>query len=614
MAKPMLPDTDDLEEQSGGRKIHVRELRRLLSLLCAHPGLLWGGLALVLLATGAALLEPRLFGYAIDEAIIPRNEPKLVQLAIIFLGVECVRVASMIGQGYLFTLLGQRVMQELRLALLSHLQRLPMSLFDRTPAGKLVTRVTNDIGSLAEMFSAGFVTIVTNILTVVGILVWLFLLDAKLALVAMAIFPVLVGFSVYFSARLRVAYREARSRLSSLNAFLAENIMGMRVVQLFVRESRQLDRFARVNESYTDAQIGTVRVFAFFQPSITWASGIAMAAVVAIGGLRAYQGEMPVGVLVAFFAYVLTVFQPIREIADKWNLFLSGMASAERIFSILDWPVEGQSEGESSRELCPVRREQLASLRGEIVFENVWFAYLDEQWVLKDFSIRISAGSRVGVAGHTGAGKSTLISLLLRFYEPQKGRILLDGRDLREYDRRELRARIGMIQQDVFLFSGSLRENVDLFREGVVQGELPPGLAEKELYERGVNLSLGERQRLAFYRARATRPDLWILDEATANVDSSTEQEISSLLRAEGAGRTQILVAHRLATIRDADLVLVLHHGRLVEQGRHEELMSRRGLYARMVELQRIEGRVREVSGSAGAQERVESGTSPGPA
>jgi ATP-binding cassette subfamily B protein len=615
MAKPSLPDTDDLEEQSGGRKIQARELRRLLGLLCAHPGLLWSGFGLVLLATGAALLEPRLFGYAIDEAIIPRNEPKLVQLAIIFLAVECVRVASMIGQGYLFTLLGQRVMQELRLALLSHLQRLPMSLYDRTPAGRLVTRVTNDIGSLAEMFSAGFVTIVTNILTVVGILVWLFLLDAKLALVAMAIFPVLVGFAVYFSARLRVAYREARSRLSSLNAFLAENIMGMRVVQLFVRESRQLERFGRVNESYTDAQIGTVRVFAFFQPSITWASGIAMAAVVAIGGLRAYEGEMPVGVLVAFFAYVLTVFQPIREIADKWNLFLSGMASAERIFSILDWPVEGQSEASAKHdELRPVHRDQLPSLRGEIVFENVSFAYLDEQWVLKDFSVRIAAGSRVGVVGHTGAGKSTLISLLLRFYEPQKGRILLDGRDLREYDRRELRARIGMIQQDVFLFSGSLRENVDLFRDGVVQSDLPPGLAEKELYERGVNLSMGERQRLAFYRARAARPDLWILDEATANVDSSTEQELSSLLRAEASGRTQILVAHRLATIRDADLVLVLHHGQLVEHGRHEELMSMRGLYAKMVELQRIEGRVREATSSTGAQERVESGTSPGPA
>jgi ATP-binding cassette subfamily B protein len=352
-----------------------------------------------------------------------------------------------------------------------------------------------------------------------------------------------------------------------------------------------------------------------------------MAAVVAVGGLRAYQGEMPVGVLVAFFAYVLTVFQPIREIADKWNLFLSGMASAERIFSILDWPVEDQKQpampGRSGKglpsrrlshdQLRPIHRDGLPALRGEIVFENVWFAYVDEQWVLQDFSCRISAGSRVGVVGHTGAGKSTLISLLLRFYEPGRGRILLDGRDLRDYDRRELRARIGMIQQDVFLFSGSLRENIDLFRDDVSVVELPPGLAEKELYERGVNLSMGERQRLAFYRARAAKPDFWILDEATANVDSSTEQEISSLLRSEASGRTQILVAHRLATIRDADLILVLHQGQLLESGTHDELMAARGLYSKMVELQRIEGRVRAAAAVPG-QDRVVSGVSPGPA
>ena len=616
MAKPAFAEIDDLEEQSGRRVVRGREFRRILKLLRAHPGLLWGGLFLVLLATGAALFEPRIFGYAIDEAILPRDEPRLVRLAVLFLVVECVRMAATIGQGYLFTLLGQRVMQELRLALLAHLQRLPVSLHDRVPAGKLITRVTNDIASLAEMFSAGFVTIVANVLTVLGILAWLLVLDFRLALAAMAIFPVLIGFAIYFSAKLRVAYRDARSRLSAVNAFLAENIMGMRVVQLFVREERQMHRFHRVNEAYTEAQIGSVRVFAFFQPSITWASGIAMAAVVAWGGVRAHEGAMPVGVLVAFFAYVLTAFQPIREIADKWNLFLSGMASAERIFSILDW----ETEDSGAKALEPVRRDSLPRIRGEIVFENVWFAYVDEQWVLRDFCCRIEPGSRVGVVGHTGAGKSTLISLLLRFYEPTKGRILLDGRDLREYDRRELRARIGMIQQDVFIFSGSLRDNVALFREGAGSIELPAGLAEKELFERGVNLSMGERQRLAFHRARSATPDLWILDEATANVDSRTEQEISSLLRQDAPGRTQILVAHRLATIRDADQILVLHHGQLVESGRHDELLRGGGLYAKMVELQKIEGRVRDAlvaeGGPEGAsvQARVESGTSPRPA
>ncbi|MBU6374465.1 MAG: ABC transporter ATP-binding protein/permease [Bdellovibrionales bacterium] len=607
-----LLESEDLEEQSGRVQLRGQEVARLFRLLGGHPGPLWIGILLMFLATGAALLEPRLFGYAIDDAIIPKNESRLFQLTLIYFGVQVLRVLTTIGQGYFFTLLGQRVMQELRQSLLTHLQRLPVSLYDRTPAGRLVTRVTNDIGSLAEMFSAGFATIITNVLTVLGILIWLFILDFQLALVAMAIFPILAGFSIYFSARLRIAYREARNRLSALNSFLAENIMGMRVVQLFARESRQFARFEQVNARYTSAQIESIHVFAYFQPAITWASGISMTAVVAVGGYRAYHGDLAVGVLVAFFAYVLTAFQPLREIADKWNLFLSGMASAERIFSILDWPVEDEARGS----LTVIDRSKLPAIRGEIIFENVWFAYSDENWVIRDLSCRIDPGARVGIVGHTGAGKSTIISLLLRFYEPNRGRILLDGRDLRSFDRRELRARLGMIQQEVFLFSGSLHENVTLFREGLEgSAEIPLGLQEKDLYERGVNLSMGERQRLAFYRARAAKPDLWILDEATANVDSTTEQEISALLRQESLGRTQILVAHRLATIRDADLILVLHHGQLVEQGSHDQLMKIQGVYSKMVELQRIEGKAQSAEGQRrDSDQRVGSSVPSGPA
>jgi ATP-binding cassette subfamily B protein len=597
----------ELEESTGG-SLRGRELGKLLRYLCAYPALLWGGFFLVLLATAASLLEPRLFGFAIDEAIIPASESRLATLVGVFLGVELIRVLAMIGQSYCFTLLGQRVMQDLRMALLSRLQSLPVATFDKNPAGKLVTRVTNDISSLAEMFSAGFVTIVTNLLTVLGTLIWLLILDSRLALVSLAVFPVLVGFSVYFSSQLRVAYREARSRLSGLNSFLAENIMGIRIVQLFTRETRQLERFGRVNEAYTQAQIGAVRVFAFFQPSITWASGIAVAVAIGVGGSRAYRGEIPVGVLVAFLTYVFAVFQPIREIADKWNLFLSGMASAERIFSILQWPIEHEGAADAA---LVVNRSKLPSLRGEIEFQDVWFSYVPDHWVLQGVSFRISAGARVGIVGHTGAGKSTIISLLMRFYDPQRGRILLDGRDLREYDRRELRARIGWIQQEVFLFSGSMRENLELFRvttsdQPVV---LPEGLVDQELYERGVNLSMGQRQRLAFYRARLSEPDLWILDEATAHVDSTTEQELSSLLRHDAAGKTQILVAHRLSTIRDADQILVLHQGRLVEQGRHHELVARGEIYAKLVELQSFEER--QAAHSAQTREGVEAPSSP---
>lgn len=579
-------DWDHLIEGSSSRA-STREFRRLLGYLSRHRPLFWGGVLLILAATAAGLLEPRLFGYAVDEAVIPKDLGRLQKLALAFLGVEIVRVLATVGQSLIFTLLGQRVMQDLRQELLSHLQRLPVTTFDQNPAGRLVTRVTNDIGSLAEMFSAGFVTILVNILTVAGIVGWLFVLDSKLALLSLVIFPFLLGASVYFSGKLRVAYREARARLSAFNASLAENLMGMKVVQLFGREKRQLERLAAINESYAQAQIGSVRVFAFFQPSITWATGISMALVIAYGGrkamLPASEGGIAPGVLVAFFAYVLTIFQPIREIADKWNLFLSGMASAERIFSILDWPVE----------MKPFESHLPApgTLKGDLRFEGVWFAYDTENWVLKDFSLHIRPGMKVGVVGHTGAGKSTLVSLLLRFYEPQRGRILVDGRDIREWDRRVLRSRIGMIQQDVFLFSGSIAENITLFKPGVDEAVDLSGFASRgELYERGVNLSMGERQRIAFMRAKASEPDLWILDEATSNVDSRTEIEISRELELAARGKTQLLVAHRLATVRECDLILVLHQGELVEAGRHDELVQAKGTYSKLVALQQLSG------------------------
>ncbi len=579
-------DWDHLIEDSTSRA-STREFSRLVRYLSRHRLLFWGGVVLILLATAAGLFEPRLFGYAVDEAVIPKDMDRLQWLALAFLGVEIVRVVATVGQSLVFTLLGQRVMQDLRQELLSHLQRLPVATFDHNPAGRLVTRVTNDIGSLAEMFSAGFVTILVNILTVVGIVVWLFALDPKLALLSLAIFPFLLAAAVYFSGKLRVAYREARARLSAFNASLAENLMGMKVVQLFGREKRQLERLGAINESYAQAQIGSVKVFAFFQPSITWATGISMALVIAYGGrkamLPAAEGGIAPGVLVAFFAYVLTIFQPIREIADKWNLFLSGMASAERIFSILDWPVE--MEPFSEKLPAP------GTLKGDIRFEGVWFAYDSENWVLKDFSLHIRPGMKIGVVGHTGAGKSTLISLLLRFYEPQRGRILVDGKDLREWDRRELRSRIGMIQQDVFLFSGSVAENITLFKPGVDATPDLAGFADRgELYERGVNLSMGERQRIAFLRAKASEPDLWILDEATSNVDSRTELEISRELMQSARGKTQLLVAHRLATVRECDLILVLHQGELVEAGRHEELVRAGGTYSKLVALQQLSG------------------------
>jgi ATP-binding cassette subfamily B protein len=579
----------DVEERES-KKIRSGTLWRLLRQVLVHWVPFTLGILAIFIGTFAALMEPRLFGYAIDEAIVPGNFQRLTQLALIFFGVICLRIVMMIGQGYLFEVLGQRVTQDLRCMLFSHLSRLRTSDLDRYPVGRLLTRVTNDVAAIGEMFSGGIVAMLSNALMIGGILVWLLALDLKLGLIAMSVFPLLLAASVYFSIKLKISYRESRSRLSALNAFLAENLLGMKVVHLFNRRLIHFTRFERFNQWYSDAQISTIRVFAFFQPTITVSSGISMALVIWFGGNAAAAGTIKVGVLFAYFSYVLSLFQPVRELADKWNVFLSGMASAERIFSMLEWSVELESQQ------LEAPAAAIPGLRGNIVFENVWFAYEGERWILRDLSFEIPAGHRFGVVGHTGAGKSTLISLLMRFYEPQRGRILLDGRDIREYDKRALRASIGIVQQDVFIFSGTFEDNIS-FWGALAGGECNPEISgpllrlresrdQSLLQEKGSNLSMGERQVVAFARARAANPRIWILDEATANMDSGTEAVLQQSLDQASVGKTSIFIAHRLATVRSANCILVLHRGSLVEKGSHQELMLKDGLYSRLFRYQ----------------------------
>jgi ATP-binding cassette subfamily B protein len=466
---------------------------------------------------------------------------------------------------------------------------MPLSIHDKNPAGRLLTRVTNDVSALAEMFSAGFVTMVSNILLVGGIVVWLLILNLRLGLIAVAVFPFMIVATVYFSRELRDAYRDARTRLSMLNAFLAENLMGMKVVNLFNRQQSRLRRFAKLNQDYTDAQSRTIRAYAFMQPTITAAAGASVALLIYYGGYAAVDGSVQLGILVTAIAYALTLFQPLREVADKWNVFLAGMAAAEKIFSVLEWPVE----------LAERAPGDPYPLKGHIVFENVWFAYEGERWAVSDLSFEIPAGARVGIVGPTGSGKTTLIALLMRFYEPQRGRILLDGKDLREYDRRRLRASFGLIQQDVFLFSGSITGNLELFRRGNGAGPAADAIleklgltvgAERTLSERGGNLSAGERQLVAFARAAAADPHIWILDEATANMDSSTEDALEKLLDQTAEKRTLLRVAHRLASTRGCDPIMVLNKGQIAEMGDHADLMRRNGLYARLFRYQQLVG------------------------
>ncbi|MEO5971633.1 MAG: ABC transporter ATP-binding protein [Bdellovibrionia bacterium] len=593
-------------EESGFNNFQKHTLASLLKIVFRHKWPLCVGTAMVILGTFAVLMEPRIFGYAIDEAIIPKRMDLLEKTALVFLLATIVRIFAAIKQGYFFELLGQRVTQDLRVMLFTRLQSMPVSVYDRNPGGRLLTRVTNDVAALNEMFSAGFLSMLCNILMVAGILAWLIFLDLRLGLIASSVFPLLVVISAYFSKRLKIAYRDSRSRLSSLNSFLAENLHGMRIIHLFNRQKLHLERFNRLNQWYAEAQGGSVRVFALFQPTITVAAGISIGLTIWYGGLATLDGNLKLGVLVTYFSLAMSLFQPVREIADKWNIFLSGMASAERIFSILEWEPEFECTS-FARPVMP-----LAGVQGHIVFENVWFSYspnasavtdltdssdvppdLRVSWVLKDFSLDISPGERLGVVGHTGAGKTTLISLLLRFYEPQRGRILLDGKDIRSYDKRSLRASIGIVQQDVFLFSGSFQDNITFWQAGATEavtrffsqiGFRPK--FDKVLQERGSNFSMGERQVIAFARAMAADPKIWILDEATANMDSETEALIQRALNRATVSRTSILIAHRLATVRNADRIIVLHKGNLIESGNHETLMSENGLYARLYRYQ----------------------------
>ncbi|OFY98838.1 MAG: hypothetical protein A2Z97_05030 [Bdellovibrionales bacterium GWB1_52_6] len=575
----------DVEEKDS-RRADPRTLRKLIPYIARHRLILMLGLLVMGLGVFATLMEPRIFGWAVDLAIIPKDEEMLKKLGLGYLLVVIIRILSAISQAYCFELLGQRIAQDLRCEIYEHLLRAPVATFDKNPVGRLMTRVTNDITSLGEMFSAGFVSMVGNAILVVGILIWLIVLDLKLGLLSLAVFPVLAAITAHFSGKLKIAYREARSRLSALNAFIAENILGIRVVHLFNRQKLHQERFERINQWYSDAQISTVRVFALFQPAITLASGTAIALIIWYGGGRSHEGVLPIGLLIAYFTYVLTLFQPLREMADKWNIFLSGMASAERIFSILSWLLEP-----GARMQNPVGNSQKsgAPFRGDIEFEHVWFAYSGEHWVLRDLSLKVQAGERLGIVGHTGGGKTTLISLLLRFYEPQRGRILLDGIDIQEYPLTDLRSKFGVIQQDGYLFSGNLKENIgndlqDLLKTMGMSIEAL-GLPE-ELRERASNISTGQKQVLAFARALAAKPQIWILDEATANMDSATERLLQQGLSTATVNRTVLLVAHRLSTIRSADRIAVLNKGILCEQGNHAELLRMNGLYARLYRYQ----------------------------
>ena len=568
-------------------------LRRLLGYLRPYRWLTAAAVALLMSQSVLALVGPRLTEQALDVAV-PKHDVGLLSL---LAGLYLVTLVLDFGVEYGGTLLtsyiGQRVMYDLRLQLFGHLQRLSISYFDRHPVGRLMTRVTSDVETLNELFSSGVVTIFGDAFTLVAIMGMMLAIDLRLALVTFAVIPLVWLTARIFRRRVREAFGDIRVRLARLNAFLQERLSGMRVVQLFGREEASARRFAALNREHLEAHLRSITIYAVFFPAVEVLTAVAMALLLWYGGLRVLVSTLTVGVLAAFIQYTRRFFQPLQDLSEQFNLLQSAMASSERVFALLDEPVTVQ---EPETPLALAR-----PVRGAVRFEGVWFRYSpDGPWVLKDVSFTASPGQTIALVGHTGAGKTTIVNLLLRFYDPERGRITVDGVDIRELSTADLRSIIGFVQQDLFLFTGDILHNLTLDApispEAARQAarrvgadrfieRLPSGYRH-ELGERGRSLSVGERQLLSFARALALDPRILVLDEATSSVDAEAEAQIQRAIAELMAGRTSLVVAHRLSTILHADEILVLHHGEIRERGSHRELLAQRGLYDRLYQLQ----------------------------
>jgi ATP-binding cassette subfamily B protein len=571
----------------------ARLLRRLLVYLRPYRGLT--ALAVLLLLAGAclALVGPALTQRALDVAIPDRDTGLLATLAALFLAALILEFAVEYGQTLLTTYIGQRVMYDLRMQIFGHLQRLSISFFDRNPVGRLMTRVTSDVETLNELFSSGVVTVFGDVFTLVAIMTMMLWIDWRLAMVTFSVIPLVWLTARMFRRRVREAFRDIRIRLARLNAYLQERLSGMRVVQLFGREADSAARFAALNQEHLEAHRRSITIYAVFFPVVEVLTAVAMALLLYYGGLRALSGTLTVGVLAAFIQLTRRFFQPLQDLSEKFNLLQSAMASSERVFALLDQPVTVREPADPTLLPRPVR--------GEVRLENVWFRYSPEgPWVLRDVSFTASPGQTIALVGHTGAGKTTIANLLLRFYDPDRGRILIDGVDIRQLSTSDLRALIGFVQQDLFLFAGNILHNLTLdapispeaarqaaHRVGADRfiERLPAGY-DHLLGERGRSLSVGERQLLSFGRALALDPTILVLDEATSSVDAQAEGQIQRAIAELMAGRTSLVIAHRLSTILHADEILVLQHGEIKERGSHRELLAQQGVYQRLYQLQ----------------------------
>ncbi len=596
------------DEEALGKAYDRRLMRRLLTYVRPYRLLVVGALVLLCLEGALQLVGPILTQRVIDVAL-PRHDLSIVRsAALLFVVALIAQFVCSYGETWLTSLLGQRVMRDLRMEIFTHLQRLSIPFFDRNPAGRLVTRVTADVEALNELFASGVVAGLGDVFTLVAISVAMFVMDWRFALVAHAVVPLVALASHLFRTNVREAYRAIRTRLARINAFLQERLTAMRIVQLYGQEKAEAARFDKLNREHLDAHLRSIRVYALYFPVVEILTSVGLASLIVASAQRVGAGTLTVGTVAAFLQLLRRFFEPLQDLAEKFNILQAAMASSERIFGLLDT----ESVATSRLAVAMPRRRTPVEVR----FEDVWFAYDrghlaageiasgEPEWVLKGVSFTARPGQTVALVGHTGAGKTTVVSLLMRFYDPQRGRILVNGVDVRGMPVEELRGLIAYVQQDIFLFAGDIAANIRLSnpltddevemaaaRVGAdrIVKRLPDGYRH-QLGERGASISVGERQLLSFARAVAADASLLLLDEATSAVDSEIEAEIQHALAVLLEGRTTIAVAHRLSTIVGADEILVLHHGEIVERGNHRDLLAHGGLYARLWLLQSGEG------------------------
>jgi len=585
------------EEEAIGKTYDFQVARRLLKYLKPYVKWLVPALALTLALNLLGVLQPKFTQYAIDWYILPRKTQGLLLLVILYFGAQFFRFVFSYFQSILLNSVGQYVMFDIRRELYDKLQHQEIAYYDRNPVGRIMTRLTTDVDALNELFTQGVTDLLGDLVMIVAIISVMLWMDVRLTLVTLLTVPMLFAATTWFRRGARKGYDLVRTRIARINAFLQEHFAGAQTVQIFNAEEKSLREFDEINDDHKRANIETIWYYAVFFPLVDFIGAVGIALIIWYGGYRVMHNTaqytvLSLGALVAFIQYSGFLFQPIRDISDKYNVLQAAVVASHRIFRTLDLPIAI---------LNPPNPKKTERAKGRIEFQNVWFAYKDENWILKDVSFTVEPGQSVALVGHTGSGKTTITNLLMRFYDIQRGRILLDGVDLRDWDLKTLRENFAVVLQEVFLFSGTIAGNIRLGRDDITDARVEWAAQEvhadrfierlkdqyqAEVHERGAGISVGQKQLISFARALAFDPALLILDEATSSIDTETEQLIQRAIERVMRDRTSIVVAHRLSTIQNADRIIVLHHGEVREQGTHQELLTQRGLYWKLYKLQ----------------------------